>query len=51
MGLTGAKLKGKEIVAAGLATHFVPFDVSSNFVFLLTFSFLVSTDNQNKGVC
>nr|XP_009762133.1 PREDICTED: 3-hydroxyisobutyryl-CoA hydrolase-like protein 5 isoform X1 [Nicotiana sylvestris]XP_016506692.1 PREDICTED: 3-hydroxyisobutyryl-CoA hydrolase-like protein 5 isoform X1 [Nicotiana tabacum] len=26
LGLTGAKLKGKEIVAAGLATHFVPFD-------------------------
>uniref|UniRef100_M1BAZ1 3-hydroxyisobutyryl-CoA hydrolase n=1 Tax=Solanum tuberosum TaxID=4113 RepID=M1BAZ1_SOLTU len=24
LGLTGAKLKGKEVVAAGLATHFVP---------------------------
>uniref|UniRef100_A0A1S4AZE7 3-hydroxyisobutyryl-CoA hydrolase n=1 Tax=Nicotiana tabacum TaxID=4097 RepID=A0A1S4AZE7_TOBAC len=26
LGLTGAKLKGKEVVAAGLATHFVPSD-------------------------
>lgn len=27
LGLTGARLNGKELVAAGLATHFVPSEV------------------------
>lgn len=30
LGLTGARLNGKELVAAGLATHFVPSEVISN---------------------
>lgn len=28
LALTGARLNGKELVAAGLATHFVPSEVS-----------------------
>lgn len=28
LGLTGARLNGKELVAVGLATHFVPLEVS-----------------------
>jgi len=31
LGLTGSRLNGKELVAAGLATHFVPLEVSLAF--------------------
>lgn len=34
LGLTGARLNGKELVAAGLATHFVPLEVSPRDKFL-----------------
>ena len=33
VGLTGEKLRGKEVVAAGLATHYVPSQVSLSFSF------------------
>lgn len=32
LALTGARLNGKELVVAGLATHFVPSEVSLNFI-------------------
>jgi enoyl-CoA hydratase/carnithine racemase len=34
LALTGARLNGKELVAAGMATHFVPFEVSLNYTTL-----------------
>ena len=34
LALTGARLNGKELVAAGMATHFVPLEVSLNYTSL-----------------
>lgn len=42
LGLTGARLNGKELVAVGLATHFVPLEVIFS-LFTIIFS---STENQ-----
>lgn len=34
LGLTGARLNGAELVASGLATHFVPSEVRSTFTYV-----------------
>uniref|UniRef100_A0A1S3X9L1 3-hydroxyisobutyryl-CoA hydrolase n=1 Tax=Nicotiana tabacum TaxID=4097 RepID=A0A1S3X9L1_TOBAC len=46
LGLTGAKLKGKEIVSAGLATHFVP----SDKLVCLEKSLLSLTTGEEKAI-
>lgn len=37
LALTGARLNGKELVAAGLATHFVPLEVIFSFFIIIFF--------------
>ncbi|KAK6784702.1 hypothetical protein RDI58_018157 [Solanum bulbocastanum] len=46
LGLTGAKLKGKEVVAAGLATHFVP----SHKLFQLEKSLLTINNGEEDTI-
>ena len=49
LGLTGSRLNGKELVAAGLATHFVPLEVSlaiSLYIYVLMFKYITSVIAQ-----
>lgn len=48
MALTGARLNGKELITAGLATHFVPSEVHCNSEIILGILILSQIEYLNE---